>query len=395
MIITKYTSVSNCFKKLFFLENFTPEEYKQYNYFNEDHSGFSKQTRNILTVAELNNSFGSKQMDDKFHIIVTKEYGRSLSMQLSRKVFYLSSGFTALFIIALLVFSYETTGSYFSNKLLNKKVNTLQAELDQSQAAACDITEELEALKKKHAEQIAAINAAHQEKLDDQQMAFDLENTNLQLENIRLMTTAVNDLNQRSELIEDVMGMIGVEIKNTQKNDKPLPNSGGPYIPAEDAAYDDLLKQVDKYVETVKKLPLGKPLPGRISSGFGKRVDPLNGKKSMHEGIDIKGERGDRIRATASGKVIKATKNGSFGNYVEIDHGNGYITAYAHMQNYLVRKGEWVEQGQIIGQVGSSGRSTGPHLHYEIHLNKRPVNPKKFTKVADISRTFPAKKDIN
>lgn len=334
-------------------------------------------------------------MDNNFHIIITKTSGRSRSLQLSRKAFYLGSGLTILLILSLLVVSYQTTGSSISNKLLKIQVDSLQAELTQNQEATCDISNELEALKKKQAEQIAAINAMHQKKLAEQKMAFDLENTNLQLENIRLMTTAVNDLNQRSELIEDVMGTIGVQIKTPNKANTPLPNSGGPYIPAENDGYDELLRQVDNYVETVQKLPLGKPVAGPISSGFGKRIDPLNKKKSSHEGIDIKGKTGDKIRATGAGKVLRAGKNGSFGNYVEIDHGNGYVTAYAHMQNYLVRPGEWVEQGQVIGQVGNTGRSTGPHLHYEIHLNKRPVNPKKFLKVADISRTFSTNKDIN
>ncbi|MFC1832532.1 M23 family metallopeptidase [Thermodesulfobacteriota bacterium] len=73
---------------------------------------------------------------------------------------------------------------------------------------------------------------------------------------------------------------------------------------------------------------------------------------------------------------------------MEIDHGNGYRTVYAHMQNYLVKRGESVQQGQVIGQVGSSGRSTGPHLHYEIHLHQKPVNPTKFLNVADLSHTL-------
>jgi murein DD-endopeptidase MepM/ murein hydrolase activator NlpD len=87
--------------------------------------------------------------------------------------------------------------------------------------------------------------------------------------------------------------------------------------------------------------------------------------------------------------VVEAFKNGGYGNYVEIDHGNGYRTAYGHMQSYVVRKGETVKRGQIIGLVGSSGRSLGPHLHYEIRLNHNPVNPTKFMQVADISHTLP------
>ena len=88
--------------------------------------------------------------------------------------------------------------------------------------------------------------------------------------------------------------------------------------------------------------------------------------------------------------MTKAFKNGGYGNYVEIDHGNGYRTVYAHLQNYLVKQGEHIEQGQVIGQVGDTGRSTGTHLHYEIRMGKKPINPSKFMKVADITQTAKA-----
>jgi murein DD-endopeptidase MepM/ murein hydrolase activator NlpD len=245
----------------------------------------------------------------------------------------------------------------------------------------------IDALKEQHRNEVASLQQNHEEEMADSKIRFDLENTNLQLENIRLMTTAVNDLNQRSELIESIMGTIGVELKKPGKT-KSQANTGGPYIPVEDSSYDSLIKQVDKYMEAIRTMPLGKPVDGSISSGFGKRTDPVNRKSSFHEGVDIRGKRGDKIYATASGKVLRAFKNGSYGNYVEIDHGNGYTTAYAHLQSYLVKKGEFINQGQIIGQVGNSGRSTGPHLHYEVRLNKKPINPTKFMKVAELSHTF-------
>ena len=245
----------------------------------------------------------------------------------------------------------------------------------------------LAALKKEHGKLVGSQQQEYETLLADQKVKFDLATTSLQLENVRLMNTAVNDLKQRSKLIETVMDTIGIKIKKTPAA-QAQENSGGPFIPDNDISYVNLLEQVDTYLNTIRTMPLGKPVSGTISSGFGKRSDPLNSKKAIHEGVDIRGARGDRILATASGKVIKAMKNGGYGNYVEIDHGNGYVTAYGHMQNYLVKKGERVEQGQVIGQVGSSGRSTGPHLHYEIRLNKKPINPDKFMKVADIAHTL-------
>ena len=217
---------------------------------------------------------------------------------------------------------------------------------------------------------------------------YDVENTNLQLENVELMNSAINDLSVRSDLIESVMDNIGVQI--IKSDEKSSENSGGPYIPATGSSYEELVRKVDDYLRIIKYMPLGKPVEGRISSKFGTRVDPLNGKKSIHEGVDILANRGEKIRATADGVVTKAFRNGGYGNYVEIDHCNGYVTAFAHMQKYLVKRGEKVKRGQIIGKVGSSGRSTGPHLHYEILLHKKPVSPDKFMKVADLARAIPA-----
>jgi len=344
-------------------------------------------------------------MGKRFHIIVTGESGRSIGLQLSKRRFVLSLSAAAVAILTICLVSYYTTGSYFNSKRLKNKLNKLNAQLEQTTKSNFDLVEQIASLKQQHGETIAGLKKKHNDLITsrqqefetliaEQKVKFDLETTSLQLENVRLMNTAVSDLNQRSELIESVMGTIGVKIKKTPAT-KDQENSGGPFVPDDDISYDQLLQQVDDYLMAIRSIPLGRPVNGRISSRFGKRTDPVNKKKAIHEGVDIKGKRGDKVLATASGKVIKAMKNGGYGNYVEIDHGNGYITAYAHMQNYLVKRGERVKQGQVIGQVGSTGRSTGPHLHYEIQLNKKPINPAKFMKVADISHTLKANHTSN
>ena len=337
-------------------------------------------------------------MNKRFHIIITGESGRSFALQLSKRKLFISLITATVAILSVSILSYFTTGSYFNSKRLSSKVSKMSHRLEQSEAANTAYLKQIDEIKEQHRLELAAQIKNHQEEIEsqgleyenllaDQKVKFDLETTNLQLENVRLMNTAVSDLNQRSELIDSIMDTIGVKVKKASK-EKTAQNSGGPFIPDIDTSYDDLLTQVDRYLETLKALPLGRPVKGTVTSRFGKRNDPLNKKKAIHEGVDIRGKSGDRIVTTASGKVIKAMKNGGYGNYVEIDHGNGYVTAYGHMQNYLVRKGERVEQGQVIGQVGSSGRSTGPHLHYEIRLRKKPINPEKFMKVADISHTL-------
>jgi len=203
------------------------------------------------------------------------------------------------------------------------------------------------------------------------------------------MTGAVSELNERSELIEQIMGNVGIELI---KEDIPEENknSGGPFIAEKPASYDFLLDKADTYLKTIRTIPLGRPVPGPITSRYGTRIDPVNGKRGFHTGVDLRAQKGDKVYCTADGVVEKAFYNGGYGNYVKILHGNGYESVYAHLQNYTVKRGDHVQQGQLIGQAGNSGRSTGAHLHYEVVLNNKTVNPAKFLKIADISHTLSA-----
>lgn len=128
-----------------------------------------------------------------------------------------------------------------------------------------------------------------------------------------------------------------------------------------------------------EKYVSGRPIKkGWMSSGYGKRIDPFNGKQAWHEGVDFAGKTGSPIIATASGVVIAAGKRYGYGLVVEVSHGNGITTRYAHCKKTLVKKGDLVTKGQILAEMGSSGRSTGPHVHYEVLKNGKPVNPLKY-----------------
>ncbi|MDQ7014981.1 MAG: M23 family metallopeptidase [Gammaproteobacteria bacterium] len=128
-------------------------------------------------------------------------------------------------------------------------------------------------------------------------------------------------------------------------------------------------------------LPAGRPIKkGWMSSAYGIRTDPFSGKPQMHKGIDFAGKMGSSIYAVASGVVSWAGKRHGYGQLVEIQHGNGYSTRYAHGAKVLVQKGELVSQGQEIAKMGSSGRSTGPHLHFELLKKGRQINPVKFVR---------------
>ncbi len=123
-------------------------------------------------------------------------------------------------------------------------------------------------------------------------------------------------------------------------------------------------------------LPLLQPLATfEVASPFGPRPSPFTGLPSRHEGIDLRAPPGSLVRAAGSGRVVKAGTDGPFGLLVEIDHGGGLTTRYAHLSRILVRQGERVARGRPIGRVGSSGRSTGPHLHYELRVAGEPVDP--------------------
>ena len=117
---------------------------------------------------------------------------------------------------------------------------------------------------------------------------------------------------------------------------------------------------------------------GLVSSRFGKRIDPFTGKREMHKGVDIAGKEGTRILAVADGIVTWSGKRKGYGNLVEIDHGTGYVTRYGHNKQQLVESGDTVRKGQAIALIGSTGRSTGPHVHVEVMKNGKHVNPEKY-----------------
>ena len=119
-----------------------------------------------------------------------------------------------------------------------------------------------------------------------------------------------------------------------------------------------------------------------ISSGFGYRRDPFNGSGAMHKGLDFRGPIGAPIHAAAAGKISFVGQKSGYGNVVEVSHGNGLMTRYAHMSKFAARIGQKVTAGDVIGAIGSTGRSTGPHLHFEVRINDRAVNPRPFLEIA-------------
>jgi murein DD-endopeptidase MepM/ murein hydrolase activator NlpD len=166
---------------------------------------------------------------------------------------------------------------------------------------------------------------------------------------------------------------------------------GGPFVPvsvdADAPAFDKALARAERDVASADRLtrlmpiiPVRPPLIGQtgVSSPFGYRRDPFLGRLALHPGVDLVQEYGAEIHATAAGRVVHAGPMGGYGNMVEIDHGNGLATRYGHMSEVLVEEGQDVKAGAVLGRIGSTGRSTGPHLHYEVRVNGEPVDPERF-----------------
>ena len=164
---------------------------------------------------------------------------------------------------------------------------------------------------------------------------------------------------------------------------------GGPFEAAGNATFKQLFnswKKLDQLQDGVIAVPSEKPVKMDVSftSGFGVRSDPFHAGAAMHPGIDLAGSYGTPIYATADGTVLRAGWNsGGYGNLVEIDHGRGITTRYGHMSAILVHAGDHITRGQQIGRMGSTGRSTGNHLHYEVRIDGRAVNPIPFMKSTD------------
>ncbi len=177
---------------------------------------------------------------------------------------------------------------------------------------------------------------------------------------------------------------------------KPLANAGGPLIPVDvdpqAPAFEQAEARVQRDVSLAERLqalmpfvPLRKPLAGEasVTSPFGYRIDPFLGRPALHTGVDLLQPYGAEIRATGAGRVVHAGPMGGYGDMVEIDHGAGLTTRYGHMSEILVEEGQTVAAGDVLGRLGSSGRSTGPHLHYEVRVDGEPVDPERFMRAGE------------
>lgn len=173
--------------------------------------------------------------------------------------------------------------------------------------------------------------------------------------------------------IEDKSKMTAstLQIQETKETVETLKEA----IPEKKESLNELIQLLENKNETLSSVPSIYPTVGRITSRFGYRRDPFTGRSKFHEGIDIANAVGTPIYSTADGVATFSERNGGYGNQIIINHGNGFVTVYAHNYKNLVGVGDIVKKGQLIAYLGNTGRSTGPHLHYEIRKNGKVINP--------------------
>jgi murein DD-endopeptidase MepM/ murein hydrolase activator NlpD len=192
----------------------------------------------------------------------------------------------------------------------------------------------------------------------------------------------------KAQRVRGVLADLGVDSKKLAP--PPKAGTGGPFVaalpPFGATAFDRQLysvkiarAEIEQLSRSLVSIPVRRPVAGEeIMSGFGVRIDPFIGRPAMHTGLDFRAEVGDPVLVTASGTVISAGWSGGYGKMVEVDHGNGFTTRYGHMSEIDVKVGQPVKLGQSLGKVGTTGRSTGPHLHYETRIDGEAVDPQKF-----------------
>jgi murein DD-endopeptidase MepM/ murein hydrolase activator NlpD len=203
-----------------------------------------------------------------------------------------------------------------------------------------------------------------------------------------LLATLEENFEGKARRMRSALGDIGVRVG---KQDA----TGGPFVPVRaptDASFERQVARihqarahVEHLTRTLAMVPVRKPVEGELdeSSGFGVRSDPFLGRPAMHTGIDFRGDSGDPVHATAAGTVVEAGWSGGYGRMVEIDHGSGFSTRYGHLSKIDAKVGQSIKIGQVIGEIGSTGRSTGPHLHYETRIDGEAVNPQKFLRAGE------------
>jgi len=306
-------------------------------------------------------------------LLYTTTYGRSGSIQLSRPGFWVP----ALLVMTALIGAAGALGYYLSDS-------------------------EVRVVKQPVGEGTHWLLALNEQKQDLAQMRDEAQH------HLNALAVRMGQMQAQMLRVEALGQRVAQKAKlgESEFDFDQLPAQGGPVDSADTEplssldimkALDELALQIDdrqRQLEVLEQVvsqreltqavsPAGRPIgEGWLSSYYGKRTDPFSGRQEMHKGIDFAGKMGSEILATAAGVVTWAGKRYGYGLLVEINHGNDLVTRYGHAQEILVKVGDRVKPGQKIALMGSSGRSTGPHVHYEVLKNGKQINPTKYVRAS-------------
>ena len=276
-----------------------------------------------------------KRNDGLSFIVSCNKFGWTRAWGISRKRFHLVLGALGIFVLGTLL-------SFFLSYKLHGDKQDIRAE----KQAEID-------------ELLTAVEAMSHDIIVDKKLEYKFIKRVLRLE--RKLASMERTLSEK-------------------KRRKALP-AGGRGFQTDDIGhdyFDAVEKDIDRLAKTMDFIPLGNPTRGGVSSHYGYRKSPFSEAREFHGGVDFRGKTGDEVAATADGVVQKAKYTKGYGKHVVIKHKKGYKTLYAHLSKISVAKGQKVVAGEKIGELGSTGRSTGPHLHYEIIRYGRRINPKKY-----------------
>ncbi len=286
------------------------------------------------------------EKNDKLQIIIIEdELGdRIKRFSVSKKKLLGASIFAALFTVITTIYATGLSFKFvsFSSKT-GKEIETLKKRVASLEAENSKLKTELTALQKEKEE-------------------------------------TIDELAKRVEIIDSLMKKVGIKVDETE-------GEGGLAIPIEqlfsnkDVDFSNVIPSIDSLIYNFKTVPLGYPTIGKLTSDFGLRRNPITRRLEFHLGVDIANKWGTPVRAPADGVVVKAGKCGLLGLCIEIRHNKEITTYYGHLAKLLVRRGDRVERGEIIGLMGNTGRSTGPHLHYAVKLGRKFINPISFMEV--------------
>ena len=300
------------------------------------HSRSSKRSLNYILIAQ--NDYGVRQW------------------QISNRNAFSVLGLTIVLAAATLFFSADLLTKF----VYNNKIHEMQNHYQGLTTTISDLRTQLRVLDQ-HINDIEARDEALRNYID--LPVIDADIRQLGIGGIHLSKS--NFINETSPAMESVLNAVEMDVEQLSRS-----------VRLELSSYSNIYDKMIQDAEKIGSIPSIRPIDsGYMTSGFGYRKDPFDSKIRFHYGQDFSSKTGSLVFATADGVVMETRYRGGFGKVVKISHGHGYVTYFGHLSEFNVTKGETIRRGQLIGKVGNTGRSTGPHLHYEVHYYNTPQNP--------------------